>query len=225
MERKIFLWQMRFRQNLQIKNVDLRQRIRQVLKLHKNDTIILLNNFGEKAVYQITDLSKISLTLIAKELRTKKPKRDIEAFLAFTKKQTLEEMVKISAILGAQKIYFFRSDRSQYELTQISSRWFKIIGQALEITEWQKTPEIEIADLNENIDTESYVLDQNGEIIKPENLPAKIKLFLGPEGGWSEQEKEIFRERKAKLISLGNVNLKSEFALTVFLSLANFPIK
>lgn len=225
MKRKVFLWNQKFLPNLQITDPEFKNRIRKVLKLTKGDDIILLNNFAEKATYRIVNPAEMSLTLLTKEKRTKKPKREIIVYSAFMKKQTLEKIVQIAAMLGAVQICFFKGQRSQYELPKIPKRFYKIIGQAQEITEWQNTPQLEIVDFQKAIDSQSYVLDQNGDDFNLVNIPNKIKVFLGPEGGWSPEERQIFREKKAKLVSLGPVNLKSEFALSVFLSLVNFPIK
>ena len=225
MERKIFVWDQKFLPQIEIRDLEFKERLRKVLRLKNGDTIILLNNFEEKAVYQIKDISKVSLVLISKEERKLNPPKEIDVFLPFVRKQVLEEMIFDATMLGVNKIYLFRAERSQYQLSEISERFYKIIAQAMEIVEWQKTPNLEIVnDFEEHVDQSSVVLDKEGEIFESKFLGNKLKIFAGPEGGWSEKEKEFFKNKGAKMISLGNVNLKTEFALRVFLSLANFPI-
>jgi 16S rRNA (uracil1498-N3)-methyltransferase len=63
-----------------------------------------------------------------------------------------------------------------------------------------------------------YVLESNTKKINTD--PSKtISIFIGPEGGWSEAEKEYFSARRIPTISLGEQTLRAETASVAATSL------
>ncbi|MDZ7807424.1 MAG: RsmE family RNA methyltransferase [Gracilimonas sp.] len=55
--------------------------------------------------------------------------------------------------------------------------------------------------------------EKPSELREPKNL-----LLVGPEGGFSERETEIAKQRNAKLITLGKYRLRAETAVLSILS-------
>ena len=65
---------------------------------------------------------------------------------------------------------------------------------------------------------EIFVLDFDGEIfdkekiINDKNSNKEIFVLIGPEGGWTNEERKYFAEKKIKSISLGKNILRGETA-------------
>ncbi len=224
MIRKIFI-DKPLQQKLKITDGNLKQRLKNILRLKINDLIIFLNNFGEMGLYVIENSNYSEFRLLKYLPRNNKPKKLINLYLAIPKKQTLEEVIKLGTFLGVSNFYIFRAERSQYQISSNTlNRLNKIIYSSLEITPWQHTPYLESKNFADIVNLKNiFVLDQDGEDFRFD-LPSEINIFLGPEGGWSIKEKNVFKSSGAKFISLGKINLKLEIALAVFLSLVNFPL-
>ena len=53
--------------------------------------------------------------------------------------------------------------------------------------------------------------------INPVKKDEKILVVIGPEGGFSQREFEMFRDKNLPVISLGDLILKADTAVTVAL--------
>ena len=74
--------------------------------------------------------------------------------------------------------------------------------------------------LFEYADHEMIMAHEKEEINKPKFNTKKEKLILvGPEGGFSEKEVNVFKQAGGTLISLGNHRLRTETAVITALSL------
>ena len=60
----------------------------------------------------------------------------------------------------------------------------------------------------------SIAFDPNGAPFKKSDWSAadKVGAFIGPEGGWSARELELFRAQKIPVYSLGTSTLRAETA-------------
>jgi 16S rRNA (uracil1498-N3)-methyltransferase len=62
---------------------------------------------------------------------------------------------------------------------------------------------------------EIYICEQ-GSTQEPEFLPDhKFGVFIGPEGGWSDSEKEQFAAKKIRHLGLGDFTLRAETAAII----------
>ena len=65
-----------------------------------------------------------------------------------------------------------------------------------------------IDELNGKI--ELYMCDQEGEDVK--NISKDIGIFVGPEGGWSDSEKQLFESKGVKRLNIHDFTLRAETA-------------
>jgi 16S rRNA (uracil1498-N3)-methyltransferase len=102
-----------------------------------------------------------------------------------------------------------------------NDRWKKIAVSATEQSERMKVPEISaaqaLAGAVESASGEIWVAAERdkGQMLSDAARTAsaeEISLFIGPEGGWSEEEMSMFREKGARLLSLGSRILRAETA-------------
>ena len=73
-----------------------------------------------------------------------------------------------------------------------------------------------------NIDIENkYIAHEKFEEETPQTLPLNSIFFIGPEGGFSDYEVDIAKEKSCKIISLGKRILRAETASIFILSRVN----
>lgn len=68
-----------------------------------------------------------------------------------------------------------------------------------------------------------HIADPSGPILADHPIPSitlggRILLAIGPEGGWSDYERDLFRERRFEIIGLGPRILRTETACVALLS-------
>jgi len=226
MKRKIFLeTEIQNKDFLQIEDEKIEHRIKKVYKLKPGETIFFVGNDLYEGKYALIDHSRMKFKKIDHYKRTLLPPKEINLFLSFIRKENFELILEKAGELGVRKIIPLIAERSSWFTTNITERWKKILYSSLEVSEWGYLPKIEnpikVKDLPQNC----LVLEKEGEILNVKSLKSPLNIVIGPEGGFSEIEKEIFKEKKCKFISLGKITLKSETAIFVILSLLNFPIK
>ena len=60
-------------------------------------------------------------------------------------------------------------------------------------------------------------------LVKPAlKIPRELILFTGPEGGWSDEELELFRLHEARVIHIGPRILRAETAVLAALSAVSY---
>jgi 16S rRNA (uracil1498-N3)-methyltransferase len=143
----------------------------------------------------------------------------------------LDLVVEKCTELGADDFVFFKADRSEvYVLpsAEKAERWKKIVIKAAEQSRRISMPEVYCLQNFEELDLSRYdlkiLLYENAENIKwPESIckgevtsplgsPKNILIAVGPEGGWSEREVEMFKKLGFELIRPFENILRAETA-------------
>lgn len=162
------------------------------------------------------------------------PDREVILYQSLIKKDKMEWVVEKATELGVSKIVPVVSERSEKKGFNIE-RAKKIAIEASEQCDRADVPEVAQAttleDVLKNCEN-AMVFDKSGESLEirakslerekgPETRTSKLQtlsFFVGPEGGWTEKELELFKEANAKIISLGNLTLRAETAAIVALA-------
>ena len=225
MKRKIFIdGTIGEKQILKIEDHSIIERIKKVYKLKPKDTIIFVGQDLIEGIFIYADPKNFIFKKLEAYKRTASPKRKINLYLSFIKKDNFELVLKKSAELGVYKIIPVISERSPWSTNKIPDRWIKIIKSALEVTEWNFIPEIKKPILIKNLPDKIFVLEKSGNIYENSFFDKEeINILIGPEGGFSDKELKLLKEKECSFISLGNITLRTETAIFVILSLLNFP--
>lgn len=224
MRRKIFInTDLQKSEFIRIEDKDIIDRIKNVYKLKINDTIIFIGKDLTEGLFILKDNKNFVFQKINLFKRNLVPRRKINLYISFIKKDNFELAIRKSAELGVYRIIPVISERSPWYFDKVSERWTKIIQTALEVSEWGFLPIIENPILIENIPQNIFVLDKDGVIFKDKLFKKEVNILVGPEGGFSEKELKLLNEKQAFFVSLGKVTLRSETAVFVTLSLLNFP--
>lgn len=207
--------------------------LKRVLRLKIGYEVTVFNGDGQDHECLIKGFEKDKVILEIKKSYPSRymPVREIWLCAALIKKDNFEWIVEKSTELGVSHIIPILSDRSEKKSLNME-RLKKIIVEASEQSGRGNIPTIcPIVSLNEGIDhikhnvargTSEVLLafHVEGELFEGGALQKKgsIALFIGPEGGWSEKEVDLFHNNNIPLKCLGKQVLRAETAAIVALS-------
>ena len=215
-----------------------------VLRLKRGSNFRVFNEVDGEWRAQIVDASKrtISAKVISRLRLPLDSIPQIDIWFAPIKKTRTEMIVEKATELGVslmQPVITQRTQRAQFRV----ERYKKIVIEAAEQTERLDLPKIEeprklidaIAALP--ADKRLYYCDEIAATINESEIPSSLKTFpfahvierdeytpsiilVGPEGGFSQQERTMLRSRKNTIpVSLGPRVLRAETAVLVALTL------
>ena len=150
---------------------------------------------------------------------------NIIAAVAATDINSVEESVRNGVEAGVDEFLFFRARFSNMSIAQIEKRMKRIktiIVSAASQSRRGHLPEVSISTIDDiaEIQAEHIVLHPySSENIMEFTVSDQYDkvLWIGPEGGFSDEEFEFFKERNFKIFSLKTPILRTENAVT-FLS-------
>jgi 16S rRNA (uracil1498-N3)-methyltransferase len=189
--------------DLEIIDPDIHHQLTRVMRISVGESIILFDGDGSETEYEITYITKKVLSLRGKERRFPKieNKKHITLYQALPNKlEKLEYIIEKWVEVGIGHFVFFRSDFSQKLILSESKkeRFSKIAREALEQCGGLIMPEIEFLEwmTNPEFQMPNIVLDTTGISQNLREMPQnqKVGIWVGPEGGWSEKEREKMKE-------------------------------
>lgn len=210
-----------------------------VFRFQPGNQVILFDGSGVEYTAEIISLTKKEvgfkiLSSVNKNTETKK----VSLYLSLIKKSNFELASEKCTEVGVYEIHPVISERSEKKDLNIE-RLNKIVKEASEQSGRVTVPKVfEITGLEEAVsqvvkegrvgvvfhtDLDSLANPLNppcqGEIGKPSPDKGRagegLCLFLGPEGGWTEAEVQLFKENNFQLCSLGQNILRAETAAVV----------
>ena len=153
--------------------------------------------------------------------------------------ERFEWMLEKATELGVARIVPVRTERSEKGLEHGAAkrlaRWNRIVREASEQSRRARLPEIATpAGLTDALQLEAayrYVLDEALAGIQapallaalPAHRPSgdRVALLVGPEGGWTDREREQIADSKWRPVSLGPQILRAETAAIAALAIVN----
>jgi 16S rRNA (uracil1498-N3)-methyltransferase len=216
-----------------IRSAEFVNQVRRVFRLKGGDSLIIFNGTGFDYECKIDDTysrriltgndNSLRLYVTTTERSAFSPARKIYLFASLVKKNTFEWIVQKATELGVTHIIPVISERSEKKSLN-ESRLKKIAIEASEQSGRGDVPEIlPIMNLEEAITTESVTavaFHTEGEHFSKEKIskdgPAAV--FIGPEGGWSQSEIDMFHKQNIPVLCLGKQVLRSETAVIAALS-------
>ena len=215
---------------VRIEDKELLHQWQKVFRLKASDRVILFNGGDSEYEGFFKILAKNEAVIqIDKEREVKNPVNiELHIFQSIIKKDNFEFIVEKCTEIGVSAFHPIISERSEKKSLNIE-RLNKIAKESAEQSGKTKLPEIfapeSFGKAIKDFDGELFVLDFDGEILSKtisskENK--KIGILIGPEGGWSENERIVFDEMGIKSFSLGEQILRAETAAIVSSALILF---
>lgn len=178
---------------------DLLHHLVNVIRLEKDEELLLLNGRGLSVRTVVSEVSKKSLSL--RRLNEEKSERKImmDVVIGIPKKEALELCLKESVELGFRRIFLVRSSYSQTRVPE-ADRIMALLVSALEQSNSPFLPEVSEVSWD-NLPWNDYgtvvLLDsQEGKPGQSSKASSENLLIIGPEGGFSSNELEYIRNRQ-----------------------------
>ncbi len=216
--------------------------ISKVLRLQKGENIIISNNNGKDFTYVLEEINKdiVVAKFISETQNLSEPKTNIILFQSLIPREKFEDVLQKCTEIGVSQFVPIQTARSIVHAKDVNEqkleRWQKIIQEAAEQSERAKIPTIKYAISFEKA-VEQSIRDSDILIAWEEeknNFPStvlqnvtqkSVAIFIGPEGGFTQEEVNFAKKLGAKTISLGPRILRSETAGGVLASLILFAAK
>ncbi|PID84385.1 hypothetical protein CSB09_01070 [Candidatus Gracilibacteria bacterium] len=195
-----------------------------VLRGKVGDEIILFQEDGTQRVYTLSEIRKKQIILQAQGEKTqvhREQKQNIILYQALPNKwEKIEYIIQKSVEVGIEKIVFFRSQRSQKLVISQKKRerWENIATEALEQCGGYRPTVLEYVDSLSQVQIPaSYkhiVLHTQGKSQSVQDIydkkQKKYALWVGPEGGWSDEEISFLSNNNSIIAHFGERILRTE---------------
>jgi 16S rRNA (uracil1498-N3)-methyltransferase len=205
---------------------ELVHQVKNVLKLRTSERLIFFNGDGYEYLSSVVSFEgKESMKLNIEEISKNDVSLPKEVFLFFSiiKKDNVEWILEKGTEIGVSHFIPIVSSRSEKKDINMD-RAGKIVTEASEQCGRNTIPTIhkvmKLEDVFNEFDLSFIVLEKDAVSFTEKNIKdSSIGLFIGPEGGWTKEEIEMFKNKNVDFRSLGTTTLRAETAAVVGSSL------
>jgi len=219
-----------------ITDKDTHHQLTRVLRIQVGDHVVLFDGDGSETEYGVVNIDKKSITLRGKSQArpNTEPKKHVILYQAMPNKhEKIEYILQKWVEVGISRFIFFRSDRSQKLILSPAKidRFITIAREAVEQCGGVVMPQIDFVEKSllapQVLDwfvtsqwQRDIVLDTTGILRRCSEFTdmQDIGLWVGPEGGWSDDERNKMSEKGFIFARFGERVLRTETAgiVTVF---------
>ena len=195
----------------------LRNQWLRVLRYREGDQLVLFDGVAAERLYKIVQVEPdaVKLSLVT-DFERKLPARHIYLFFSLLKKDKNDWVLQKCTELGVSNFMPIIADRSEKTGFNVE-RAEKIVIEAAEQCGRSDIPHVrEPRSLKEAIGEYKDKInllfcDEPSETIA-ENNDRPTGILIGPEGGWTEAELELFKTEQLGSLNLGHLVLRAETA-------------
>ena len=178
--------------------------LKNVLRLALGTEIAVLNGNGEVGKAKLIKLDKKMANVVIKSVKTHKRQYHVNLFLGCPKREYLGEVFRITTELGIARVYVFECQHSPY-MYRPSPHFKRILQNALLQSNNPFFPEIHvIKDIAGSLKDHTYPLfftvpgrSKKMHIPFERASLGHLGFIVGPEGGFSVEEEELFLSLKS----------------------------
>ena len=207
--------------------------ITKVLRLAAGDRIAVFDTESIEHEGVIMDISSGTIALQVDNTRRlqTESKLELNLFQGILKGNRMDMVISQATQLGVSGIFPVISERTQVRSTAKVDRWNKIARESTKQCGRVVPPAVsEPADLKKSLEIRNesemkiILYENQSELLRDYMNSHKISLrtinvFIGPEGGFSEQEIALVEEKGYTVLGLGERILRAETASVVSLAL------
>ena len=215
---------------------DTAKQITKVLRLKEGNQVIALDNKGNEYIVRLDMFisGQVAGTILKKQKNIAEPKTFITLYQALTSRDKFEMILQKCTEIGVSKFVPVETKRSLLKVKDIKKdrleRFQKIIKEAAEQCERGKIPQILPAVKFEEAIIESTAqglalcawedekINDLNNILTSGSKHKNIAIFIGPEGGFEENEIKMAKKAGIIVVSLGPRILRTETTAIVLSS-------
>lgn len=210
---------------LVVSDAELLHQWARVLRFAPGDEIALFDSARREGLYRIDTLSKTEAQLSRVAERTARgPERAVTLAFALLKKDKNEWVLQKGTELGVSRFVPLLTERTE-KTGWSAARARKIVTEAAEQCGRADVPEVcapvKLGDfLAAGHGRSFFYCDEGGALISEQvHDPDAPVVFVGPEGGWTDEERVLFERSGAARVSLGKFTLRAETAAVAAVAL------
>lgn len=195
-----------------------------VLRFREGHHVQLFDGAGTELLCEIKRLERHQAILIKiADIEPHMPPRDVHLFWALLKKSNNELILQKATELGVTHFHPVVSERSEKRDMSGAQfdRWMKICIEASEQCGRGDIPALaHVQDIQDAISTyidsiTLYIAEQfsdSSSQVQLSTVSGAIGGLVGPEGGWSKKETELYSQKQLPFIRLSSNTLRAETA-------------
>ena len=209
-----------------------------VMRVKVDDFLILFNGDGFEYRGRVSDINKktINIEILSKEKNNNESPININLFQSISSNEKMDMVIQKATELGVSSIQPIFTSRSTIKLSLDRTKkrvihWKQVSISACEQSGRSKIPTIkspiEFDQISEGIKTNSLNLLLHPDILEESsNLPTEysgdINIFIGPEGGFSQDEVLLLKKQNCINIQLGSRILRTETAPLAIIAILQY---
>lgn len=206
--------------NIQVSKSQKHQ-LKNVLRMRPNDTIRLVDKKGNGAVVKIMD-TDCEVFEIVEHLSFKEKTSKLKCIVSLIRNERLEWMIQKAAETGVDELLLYKADhgvvksygsKEKRKLERFNTIALEASEQALRQFPLQITRIIDKTSLEEELLKTNLYADTKIDL--PHFLDETLEevcILTGPEGGFSDEERNYFASLNIKPVSIGDTILRAETA-------------
>ena len=210
-----------------------------VMRVRVNDPLILFNGDGLDYKGQVNGINKktISVEILSKEKNSNESPISINLFQSISSNEKMDMVIQKATELGVSSIQPIFSSRSTIKLSFDRTKkrlihWRQVSISACEQSGRSKIPIIKSPIGFDQITEEIKITNSLNLVLHPDsleqsnNLPQKysgdINIFIGPEGGFSQDEVLLLKKQNCINMQLGPRILRTETAPLAIIAILQY---
>ena len=218
------------------------EHLTRVLRLGVGDTVAVFDGRGREFTARVATVMRrdVRLQLVARVDPAPEPSVALTIAQAVLKGDKMDDVVRDAVMLGAAAIQPIVTKRTETTVASLIKgaridRWRRVALASVKQSRRAVLPEIRVP-----LTLESYfdepaaalrlMLVEPGAASDAEPVsavqrgpvPADAVVLVGPEGGWTEQECAMARQRGARLVTLGHRTLRADAVPIAAISVLQF---
>jgi 16S rRNA (uracil1498-N3)-methyltransferase len=209
-----------------------------VMRVKVDDFLILFNGDGFEYRGRVSDINKktINVEILSKEKNNSESPININLFQSISSNEKMDMVIQKATELGVSSIQPIFTSRSTIKLSLDRTKkrlihWKQVSISACEQSGRSKIPTIKspigFDQISEGIKTNSLnLLLHPDNLEESSNLPNEysgdINIFIGPEGGFSQDEVLLLKKQNCINIKLGPRILRTETAPLAIIAILQY---